>query len=106
MTQADVLVAPTPRVPHLVAQKLYVGLEATSATVLACEKGRGHRWTGIIVTFEHEGLGEVPVTFCARCFVRQCGFDVTKDPGSVCLLPIHHRNLHRDHAGKWRELGK
>jgi hypothetical protein len=99
-----------PRVDHIVAQKLYAGLEATSPTVVACEAGRGHRWTDIVVTYERsgiEGLDEVPVTFCARCYVRRCDAGVQiADPASVCLYPVHHSRAHRDSEGKWREVGK
>lgn len=98
-----------PRVPADLARPLYSFVFAQDPEVIKCERDHvgGHKYTLIEVVYE-AGDTEI-VSFCARCGVPQCGFQVIEhDPSSSCLLPRGHsaEQHHRDSHNRWREVAK
>jgi hypothetical protein len=97
-----------PRVPADTARALYAFVYAEDPEVRQCERNHGrHKYTLIEVVYE-AGDTEI-VSFCARCGVPQCGFQVIDtDPSSTCLLARGHSSEqhHRDARNRWREVAK
>ena len=98
-----------PRVPHEVARTLYAFVYAENPEVRECERAHNgvHRYTLIEVVYE--GGDTDIVSFCARCGVPQCSFQVIEhDPSSACLLARGHSSerMHRDSRNRWREVAK
>lgn len=97
-----------PRVPAELARPLYAFIFAEDPEVRQCERDHGHhKYTLIEVVYE-AGDTDV-VSFCARCGVPQCGFQVIEhDPASSCLLARGHtaERMHRDSRNRWREVAK
>lgn len=91
-------------VPEATAERIWLGLSASSREVELCERQHGHhRWIEMLV----EARKDYVVEICARCYVRRCDAYVdleTPTMSDLCVWATGHIRPHRDARGYWRPV--